>query len=163
MTARLLHYSKEPLGEVVSRAHQEDHFKPHGLWVSVGGGEDSWLAWCRSESFRLECLAVCTEIILKPDANVLWLKTCGEIDAFTAKYDEVPQSLRGSSLNYRGRFIAWERVAAAHQGIIIAPYQWHRRLHDGSGWYYGWDCASGCIWNADAIAEVRQQPAEIAA
>ena len=37
-------------------------------------------------------------------------------------------------------------------GIIIAPYQWYCRMT--VDWYYTWDCASGCIWNLDAIESV---------
>lgn len=36
-----------------------------------------------------------------------------------------------------------------------APYQWRRRNERGFSWYYGWDCASGCIWRASAIREIR--------
>jgi len=38
-------------------------------------------------------------------------------------------------------------VSKEYDGIEIAPYQWDARL--SLIWYYGWDVASGCIWNLD--------------
>lgn len=49
-------------------------------------------------------------------------------------------------------FIDWQAVASDHDGIIISPYNWPAR-HEMI-WYYPWDCASGCIWNADAITSI---------
>jgi len=52
--------------------------------------------------------------------------------------------------------INWPAVAEKYDGIIIAPYIWQRRLSDNPDhfWYYGWDCASGCIWNTEVIEEI---------
>jgi hypothetical protein len=50
----------------------------------------------------------------------------------------------------RMSYIDWPRVAERFDGVIIAPYQWKHRLE--LMWYYGWDCASGCIWNARAVS-----------
>lgn len=47
------------------------------------------------------------------------------------------------------RSIDWLRVKTQYGGIEIAPYQWKRRL--SSFWYYGWDCASGAIWDRDVL------------
>lgn len=45
----------------------------------------------------------------------------------------------------------WIDVASRYSGIEIAPYQWKRRIHPSTFWYYTWDCASGCIWDLSAI------------
>jgi hypothetical protein len=29
-------------------------------------------------------------------------------------------------------------------------------VDDNCGWYYGWDCASGCIWDSAAVERVAQ-------
>lgn len=58
--------------------------------------------------------------------------------------------------------INWPMVADRYQGIVIAPYLWSRRM-DGGLWYYGWDCASGCIWDAAAVASVTARQAAEAA
>ena len=51
--------------------------------------------------------------------------------------------------------IDWKKVKSKYQGIIIAPYQWSCRLNLDSNWYYGWDCASGCIWDLDCIKDFK--------
>lgn len=51
--------------------------------------------------------------------------------------------------------IDWFQVVRNFPGIIIAPYLWERRNSNRSNWdscwYYGWDCASGCIWDLRCI------------
>lgn len=49
----------------------------------------------------------------------------------------------------------WLKVKQKYQGIIIAPYQWKCRMAQETKWYYGWDCASGCIWDLDCIDEFK--------
>ena len=63
---------------------------------------------------------------------------------------------------FRDRYIDWPAVATDYPGLIIAPYQWSCRMSEFTRWYYGWDCASGCIWNADAIARVTEEAREAA-
>lgn len=154
---KLIHYSVEPLAAVHSipldaqSAHRNGLHKPRGLWVSVG---DDWKEWCEGERFGLDRLAHATEIVLRPDANVLRLASAYEIDLFHADYSVVVHRFSGSLGTLSA--IEWPKVAAKYQGIIIAPYVYARRL-DGaaSHWYYGWDCASGCLWDADAVADLR--------
>jgi hypothetical protein len=151
---RLVHFSAEPLGEIVSIPQElrgKGMFKPIGLWVSVEGIGDGWREWCEAEHFALDRLTVETEIILAPKARILRLSSPDDIDAFSEEWRGPPRPyLDGSML------IDWPRLAENYQGIIIAPYIWERRLSDDCRWYYAWDCASGCIWDADAIAEARQ-------
>lgn len=149
---RLLHYAAEPFsGPILSREQRDrisTHEKPRGLWVSVEG-EDDWPAWCRGERFRLDGLTHVHEVALAPGARVLRLASAFEIDAFTAQY---ARPFRLGTYECQG--IDWRAVASDHQGLIIAPYIWSRRLDGGANWYYGWDCASGCIWDAEAVASV---------
>lgn len=149
---RLLHYSLSPLGELRDRNLELSiSDKPYGLWVSVEG-EDDWPSWCRSENFRIEALATVSEIVLSEDDNLLRLASAQEIDWFTKEYRHPPPfSLPFPST----RYIDWPAVARRYDGIIIAPYIWERGLHGGADWYYGWDCASGCIWRpSKAIASI---------
>ncbi len=142
-TPILEHYSANPVVAVSSRVQETPDMKPRGFWVSVKG-EDDWPSWCRAEEFRLSSLAICHQITLADTANILWLTHPWEIDDLDLEYAVNPGA-RPSV------FVDWRRLAERYDGLIIAPYQWSRRL-DGPSWYYGWDCASGCIWNADAIA-----------
>jgi hypothetical protein len=147
-----------------SRTYKQDnyicsHSKPHGLWISVKG-DDDWPWWCRAEDFAVESLHVCHRVTLRPDANILWLRSAEDIDAFTERYSKPwhfpgkPEAVYDLSTG-----IDWTTVATDYDGLIIAPYIWSRRLScPASNWYYGWDCASGCIWNLSAIDEFEAVP-----
>jgi hypothetical protein len=52
--------------------------------------------------------------------------------------------------------IDWSKVAKDFDGIVITPYLWERRLDHHVNWYYGWDCASGCIWNTSVIETITE-------
>lgn len=147
---RLIHYSKEALPKQLRAMNVREHSrfaKPGGLWFSVEG-QDDWYSWCQSENFNLENLKYQTQIIFKPNARILHLKSVYDIRKFTEDY--VPHDV---PLHYA--VPDWERVSKTYRGIIIAPYQWDCRLADWSFWYYGWDCASGVVWDLDAIKELK--------
>lgn len=150
---KLIHYSTEPL-TAVHRAIQSNNSpqhwvgKPQGLWVSV---DDAWKQWCEENDFHLGRHA--TEIILAPTANILRIDTARDLDVLTEEYGVEPNP---RIIAYRA--IDWAKVAERYYGIIIAPYQYSRRLSPETFWYYSWDCASGCIWDASAIASI--QPVE---
>ena len=145
---RLMHWTDVPLGPLRDMTHEQDinMFKPRGLWVSDESGNYGWSDWCQAEGMDWLHPNV-YEVDLVSGANVLRITTLGEIDRFHVEWK--------IELGWR-TMIQWPLVATHYDGIIISPYQWSRRL-DGavSDWYYSWDCASGCIWNPRAIAEVR--------
>lgn len=133
---------------------QYNHFKPNGLWVSVEGFEEdiNWKDWCEAEEFRLEHLKYAYEIILKPDHNLLILTSPAQLQEFTENYKgELIPGLRSIDI------IQWGLVAQKYTGILIAPYQWSCRFEPGLFWYYGWDCASGCIWDLRVIKSINLQ------
>lgn len=145
----LVHYSEKPLDKIFSVRQPVASPKPIGLWVSVEGGDDGWRQWCEAEKFELSRLAVKTEIVLAVGAKILHLESEGDIDAATLKYaitNTAPEEIKFYSF-----FMDWDAIAKSFDGVIIAPYCWERRLCPSARWYYGWDCASGCIWNAGAI------------
>lgn len=45
--------------------------------------------------------------------------------------------------------INWNKISIEYDGIEINPYIWKARLE--VYWYYGWDIASGCVWNLDEV------------
>lgn len=151
----LSHFCGKPLGKIRSgkqpgaESGWGSQHKPHGFWVSVDGADD-WKDWCESEGFRTEALKLRYRVTLKDPARLLWITEPHELIEFTERYDK-PVVL--GSLGARvGRYIDWPRVAADYPGMVIAPYQWSLRLAEGTNWYYSWDCASGCIWDARVIA-----------
>lgn len=153
--SRLWHYTAEPFAlEPRSYAQNEPRMygKPEGFWVSVEG-KDDWPSWCEGESFRIDELAHRAPVIIRPESNVLWLQP-GSINSFDREFRVEWQW--GPEKQWTDRAIDWRAVAGLYDGIVIAPYSWHHRL--ALSWYYTWDCASGCIWNLDAI-EVGQSVA----
>ena len=152
----LVHFSAEPLTTIKSTPFNPDvkgfrRWKPQGLWVSVEEPTNpdwlGWSNWCRSENFRLERLAHATRIFLKQDSRVLIIPQDMDINTFS-------NTFRKTDIPFRDEIysIDWERVQQTYQAIIISPYDWTAR-HDLM-WYYPWDCASGCIWDATAIKPV---------
>jgi hypothetical protein len=140
---RLLHYSQNALTQRLNSAqNQEDYFKPQGFWVSVEG-EDDWRSWCQSEGYGHKRYFWQTAVALTGVGKPILRIDGRSIDDFTDNY--VRENLR---MEYYA--IDWPRVAQDYSGIIIAPYSWHHRRNDRTQWYYGWDCASGCLWNAEA-------------
>lgn len=144
---RLYHYTDEPPGEVApADQSRSDGRKPCGFWVSDCDTGDGWREWCEAESFGLGRLRY-RQFVDVDEGKILHLKSVSDIDSFSVDFQR--NEIFGS---YTKHLIDWVIVAQEFSGILISPYQWGRRL-DGSAsdWYYGWDCASGCIWNPDAI------------
>lgn len=156
---RLIHYSHSYITEVrdVMQCFGDGSRgdKPTGLWVSVEGPAD-WKAWCESEGFHVNRLRCPTEVVLQPEANLLHLRDADDLRTFHRKY----RAGRSSACpRWEADFrIRWDRVANSYDGIVIAPYVWEMRLDRETPWYYGWDCASGCIWRSRAISELRPLP-----
>lgn len=146
---RFFHYSTRKILRMRSRRHQEETrpYKPDGLWVSY---YDDWASWVTSEtSWKLGKYVY--EVVLNPDAKLLYMSTLAELEAFDKKYGFplLPQFPLG-----RIRSIEWSRVTQEYDGIIIAPYVYPARhtFH----WYYGWDVGSGCLWHRNAVTELIQ-------
>lgn len=141
---KLYHHSTQPFTLEQRTYLQDEHFKPKGLWLSVEDGSCSWEEWCKTEDFNLSELEHKTEVIIDDMTRVLHLGRPEAIDWFTHRYVY--------TYKQHLRFVDWMKVAGEHDGIIIAPYQWSKRLDPACMWYYGWDCASACIWNTSILS-----------
>lgn len=142
----LSHYS---IDRVTSVRDGDPHtergaYKPTGFWLSVDG-EDDWREWCERNDFLPRVPVLRHRVTLKPDARVLHIDSAGGLLDFSSRF-------RSQGHRYDG--ILWPTVALQYDGVIVAPYQWSLRMADETHWYYGWDCASGVIWKARAIASV---------
>jgi hypothetical protein len=143
--------------------------KPNGLWYSCGS---SWIEWCGAEEFQINPYV--HEIRLDM-SRIRVITSVPEFDEFSSQfgmgYWEYHKKLFGSEYNkylpdaikqiediygFAGKpdYIDWWQVTDLYAGIEICPYLWERRL-EGGLWYYGWDCASGCVWDASAVADVK--------
>lgn len=149
MVMNLSHYSPTIITSLnpVDFRHSSNG-KPSGFWVSVDGEYD-WKWWCESEDFCLGNLTYRHEVILNDNHNILMLE---DLHEFTDEYSYLPDHFKDSPI-MRNSYIDWFSVSKKYDGIIIAPYRWNERLT--LSWYYGWDCASGCIWNIDSIKEIK--------
>ncbi|MGW0052088.1 hypothetical protein [Nocardia nova] len=155
---RLMHYQAEPITLDRSRQYvQPDkramYTKPQGFWVSVDG-EHGWAEWCREEEFRTDTLTYAHTVRLAEAANIRLVTSVAEIDAFHEEFAAPTDFDRRLGWGVDRWGIEWAAVARRYDGIIITPYLWDRRFDGNTGWYYTWDCASGCIWNLDAIESV---------
>jgi hypothetical protein len=159
-TNKYIHYSDKPLNhllDVPPEAQSENGMKPRGVWFGIGS---SWKDWVSTEYGNSSTdiqghfpTNKETAIVLKRNAKILRITSAKGLNEFTKKYpgeDEYLKPIKNVEYGL-GRMINWKRVAKDYDGIIIAPYIASRRLSIQTPWYYGWDVASGCVWNIDAI------------
>lgn len=122
--------------------------KPQGLWYQIN---NSWEEWCKYNmpnwigpgnrgSHKIDF-----EI---DKTNVLVIQTLEEFDLFHNTYCTPHPFLKSES------HINWKKVSETYDGIEISDHFCERRLEEHCSWYYGWDVASGCIWNTDIIKVV---------
>lgn len=146
----LVHFSDKLVSKIRSVTQLDRPFmKPRGFWISVEGNGDGWSDWCVGEQWGLSRLVIAHDVTLRSEAKILKITSADELDEFHWKYRQPLQSRR-----FDMEQIDWQPVADEFQGIIIAPYIYERRLSDNCFWYYGWDCASGCVWDAAAIEKI---------
>ena len=145
----LIHYAGHPVSLDRGRIYlQRDYHKPNGLWVSVRGPDD-WVAWNEAEKYKPTTHA--HRVVLRACAQVRRVVGVAEFDEFHRQY-AFPSHWRRHGDDPSYWEVDWRRVAAEYDGVVIAPYLWERRMDPH--WYYTWDCASGCIWNPNAIASL---------
>jgi len=143
MNGRFVHLSKRPLIAIhdCQQTGTPNH-KPLGLWFSVESDrQDGWIDWCKDNAWRDPDEAFHTELDVDM-SRMLLISSANELDLFHAEYAANPWP----------PYPQWNKVADQWDGIVIAPYIVERRFEgDASRWYYGWDCASGCVWDASAV------------
>jgi hypothetical protein len=139
----LHHYSSNKINVFLSKeqpTEQKCYTRPKGLWVSVVGPRD----WPSMEPGDLISQHQ-YEITLAAKAKILFIDERSQLSEFTERYGLLP---RGE----QRIVIDWVKVAIEHQGLVIAPYIEEYTDYPDLFWYGSWGCASGCIWNKEAIA-----------
>lgn len=143
MTIERIHFTKQPLKKLLKIKYRQQKVepKPNGFWYSAG---DAWLEWCKSDMPQWVGEHAC--VLDLGASNILQLDTLEKIKAFSLEF--------GNKLYTQARavFIDWPTVATRWDGIEIIPYQWSIRTDPDHFWYYGWDVASGCVWNLDKVS-----------
>jgi hypothetical protein len=174
---KLFHYSKKHIKGLQPRRYLYDPYrellKPEGLWISVEDFDedrnwfDFWFNATQDDPAINSKLKYKHQITLHPEAKILYISNATEFDNFEERFMRVDVGISiGVEENGRKKLqihqkpygyytIDWFKVVRNFPGIIIAPYLWERRNSNGfnwdSCWYYGWDCASGCIWDLRCI------------
>jgi hypothetical protein len=123
---------------------QKPGSKPDGVWWGCGS---DWLEWLQSE--MPQWLGDYTYRLSLDPSKLLRIGSPSELDVFTEIY-----GMRESNLD--GYYVDWPAVAGKYSGIEICPYIWERRMHRKTHWYYGWDVASGCIWDPCVIRKLER-------
>jgi hypothetical protein len=143
---RRIHNSSEG-NLVLSNREQKGNFvyKPNGLWYGI---DEEWLDWCKSEEqdwihrYNYEL-----EVDL---SKMLMIGNKEQLMQFHSQFYKL-----FNGFDHIG-CIDWESVANKYAGLEINPYLWECRLLPDVIWYYGWDCASGCIWDVSIILSLRR-------
>lgn len=160
----LVHYSLQPLARVESvKQDPEPHGKPKGLWVSVGEAWPQYL-WNEREDDvirrQLRTCVVANRIALDQTANLLTISDGDEFDNFNEAFGR-PWSTSTAS---GSKVVDWWEVAQRYQGVVISPHMPDKaadpkgRWKPETVWYWTWVCASGCIWDANAITRIISEP-----
>lgn len=152
------HFSTQRIKSVTQHREYSDQVlndKPEGFWFSVQTGEPDWTGWfewCRAENFR----DIDTQKSHRIEVDPSRMLCVGPADLrwFNETFGE--RRRIGDRL-LSGTFIRWDLVADQFAGIEISPYAWDLRDSD-LRWYYGWDCASGCIWDTSIIKSIEEVP-----
>ena len=169
MLTKLYHYSKQKLELDRNRVYDQSIrtliSNPVGFWVSPDCDE-GWEAYLKREEVDLEDLAYKTEIILNVPANIKIIDTMDKLQEFADKYKSLPEFYRGvkddglrATILKDGNNLVpdWGNVAKDYSGIMIIPFRDDccKDFYSNTTWYYGWDCASGCIWDLSVIKCVK--------
>lgn len=129
-----IHMSNKPINLIQKSYIQKPNMKPEGFWYGFG---NEWVDWCKYEMpDRIGKYKYNVDV---GDTNILKIKTLNELKKFNQDYHS---NLFDNDISMH---IDWVKVASEYDGIEINPYQYQARFD--IFWYYGWDVASGCVWN----------------
>lgn len=161
------HWAPDPVTLRRRTYLQCGHPKPNGLWFDIN---ESWKRWCTAAGFRLESLRYRQAVTILDASRIRFLRNARDIDVFTRTYGhnlsghirplQSPKNITAFARQYGSdlfsdilgqfsNYILWEEVAEQHSGIVIDPYS--RARSKTYLWYYGWNCAGGCIWDTSVI------------
>jgi hypothetical protein len=158
------HFSTEPIKAVRSTIQTNVWGKPSGLWISDESPNSvrSWTQYmCEEELgwyYRQHIYDVkfdASDLLLLPNKQAIYDFTTEFFnEEIAASY---PHRLSGIFYDW----IMWDKVSEKYSGILITPYIWSCRLNRACNWYYSWDCASGCIWNAEVITSIEEVSCDV--
>lgn len=138
------HLSQDPKLQLVDRGRNTfAAYKPVGFWYQI---DDDWERWMNSEEWYMSYNSKYSVDVSQ--VNLLEARTPKDLDRITELYQKpLIESVSTDSPHYNT--LDWQRLFKLYDGFEIAPYIWERRLE--YMWYYGWDCASGVIWDISNV------------
>lgn len=130
-------------------------WKPTGLWFGKG---NEWV-WFLTEIYSdyamknavafLKSYHKIYEIELKPQANMLKIKTKKSAIEFTKEYG-IPIKSRYSFYKW-SYLIDWQKVARKYDGIENRDLMWAFDFM----WLRGWDVSGGCLFNNKPVQSLK--------
>jgi len=133
----------------VSGFSQKSGMKPSGLWYECQDG--SWTSWeefCETGLSGYASRYDSTFNVVLDHYEILFIPDEHHFDKFVKMYS-IPHPTFPKDLEEN--IIDWPKVAEHYAGIEICPYLSKRRQ---VSWYYGWDAASGCVWDPSGVKEL---------
>lgn len=148
---RLYHFTTDPIEykpdyKYILRPVDYKYYKPVGLWLS-DEQEYGWYDWCHDEDFRLHSLRHQYVVEVRNSTSLITLSNKKDFKAFSEHYAIREKGLMEGNIH-------WGKVMQEYGGILISPYRWEDRYD--FQWYYGWDCASACIWDLSLIKSFQE-------
>lgn len=144
-----IHMSKKPF-ELEHRTYtQKIDVKPQGFWYGFGS---EWIDWCRAE--MPDWVGKYVYSVDIGNANVFKINDNHNLSKFGRLWrgylhPEIQEErMLVSMINWK-EFVQEEK----YDGIEINPHQNYQDEKRGylHMWYYGWDVASGCVWNLNGV------------
>lgn len=148
--------------------NKKDNFKPVGLWYACGNDWYNFILYKMPKEYlqdhkyvhEIQLHRSIQTNINEPDKDkILIIKSFKDFFKFTDRYgyyldgkEEIKSSDCEYLEDYEDSRIDWNQVSLDFGGIEICPYLEKVRYIK---WYYGWDVASGCIWNTDLIRNIK--------
>lgn len=152
---RKFHITNKKIESFEKVTQRENSVKPVGIWYGIN---DAWMEWCAGEQQNWFCPYI-YEIKTKK-SKILTIENVAQFERFEDKYtmsclsgiQGFPAIRNPTNLRLFDGQIDWIKLSSEFSGLEIPNYLWEKRLN--SMWYYGWDCASGCVWDEDGIKEI---------
>lgn len=119
--------------------------KPYGLWYGI---DNSWIDFCESEMPEWV-----SPHRYKLDIDMSKVLV---VDTIEKMYDMNKHVVNTEEYFHLKNYdIDWTYFdKKGYKGIEIPRYMYELRMKNEFFWYYGWDCASGCIWSTDIIKSI---------
>jgi hypothetical protein len=153
-----VHHSREgsrASGEPqISGFSQRAGAKPNGLWYECqDGSSETWEEFCEAGLSAGYGKYDGTYNVVLNDYEILFILDEFDFKKFNKMYSvNHPSDPDGSK--GLDKVIDWPTVTSHYAGIEICPYRADKRNDDDAFWYYGWDVASGCVWNTSGVKEL---------